>query len=120
RIQLGLRKRIRAGRKALLFVYEIENLEDKALDLTFTSEWNLAFFEQEFRLEGRRVEFYRGQLLLEAPEAEAIWVFPLKTVSQSERDFEVITQGHSFHFVWRLSLAGREKKLTFLTLRERD
>lgn len=120
RIQLGLRKRIRAGRKALLFVYEIENLENKALDLTFTSEWNLAFLEQEFRLESRQVQFYQGQLLLEAPEAETIWAFPLKTVSQSEKDFEVITQGHSFHFVWRLVLAGLEKKLVFITLRERD
>lgn len=118
RIQLNLRKRIRAGRKALLFVYEIENLENKALNLTFTSEWNLAFFEQEFKLRNKQVEFYQGELLLEAPEAETIWVFPLKTVSQSEKDFEVIIQGHSFHFVWRLPLAGQEKKLLFLTLRQ--
>lgn len=115
-VQLRLCKRVRPGLGALLFVYEIENLAPREVELTLTSEWNLAFFENEFRTGTNRVEFREGELVLEAPEAQEIWVFPIKTVSQSEKDYEIITQGFSFHPVWRLKLASREKKLIFVVL----
>ncbi|RFT16087.1 MAG: Alpha-amylase / alpha-mannosidase, GH57 family [Candidatus Saccharicenans subterraneus] len=115
-VQLRLRKRVRPGLRALLFVYEIDNLSAQELELTLTSEWNLAFFENEFRTGTNRVEFRKGELVLEAPEARELWVFPIKTVSQSEKDYEIITQGFSFHPVWRLKLAPREKKLVYLVL----
>jgi alpha-amylase len=114
--RIRLTKRIRAGLKALLFVYEIENLEDTEIDLTLTSEWNLAFFEQGYQLGANRVEFFDGRLSLEAPEAEAIWDFRIRTVSQSERDFEIITQGLSFHPVWRLKMLSGERKVLFMVL----
>jgi len=117
--QLRLCKRVRPGQRALLFVYEIENLETRDLDLTLTSEWNLAFFENEYRVGNNRAEFFAGELSIEAPEASAIWFFPVKTVSQSEKDFEIITQGFSFHPVWRLKLAAGEKRLVYLTLQQR-
>jgi len=57
------------------------------------------------------------QLFLEAASPAEIWSFPIKTISQSEKDFEIITQGISFHFLWRLKLAGREKtSVLYLTL----
>lgn len=113
---LIVRKRIRPGLRALLFIYEIENQSQQSVNLTFTSEWNLAFFENQYRLQLDRVEFFDGELWLEAPEAEMIWDFPVKTVSQSEKDFEIITQGISFHPVWRLRLKEGEKKVLFLIL----
>lgn len=116
-IPLRLCKRVRPGLRALLFVYEIENLSPQEVELTLTSEWNLAFFENEFRAGTNRVEFREGELVLEAPEAREIWVFPIKTVSQSEKDYEIITQGLSCHPVWRLKLTSREKKLLFLVLK---
>ncbi|MDI6698087.1 MAG: DUF1926 domain-containing protein [Candidatus Saccharicenans sp.] len=118
-VRLRLGKRVRPGLRALLFLYEIENLEVREVEFTLTSEWNLAFFENEYRAGTNRVDFRRGELSLQAPEAEAIWVYPVKTVSQSEKDFEIITQGFSFHPVWRLKLAPREKKLVYLTLQLR-
>ncbi len=117
--QLRLCKRVRPGLRALLFVYEIENLSAPEVELTLTSEWNLAFFENEFKAGTNRVEFREGELVLEAPEAREIWVFPIKTVSQSEKDYEIITQGFSFHPVWRLKLAPGEKRLVFLVLQHR-
>lgn len=115
-VELRLGKRVRPGLRALLFVYEIENLSQQEAALTLTSEWNLAFFENEFRAGTNRVEFHDGDLVLEAPEAQELWVFPIKTVSQSEKDYEIITQGFSFHPVWRLQLAPGEKKLVFIVL----
>lgn len=115
-----LRKRIRPGRNSLLFIYEVENLEDRAAEITFTSEWNLAFFEKEYQIEGTQIKFFNGQLILEALEAAAVWDFPLKTVSQSEKDFEIITQGISFHPVWQLNLGPGEKKLLMLMLNHHD
>ncbi|MBC7361278.1 MAG: DUF1926 domain-containing protein [Candidatus Aminicenantes bacterium] len=116
----NLRKRIRPGQNSLLFVYEIENLENREVELTFTSEWNLAFFENEYRFGQSWVEFFNGQLILETPEAEAIWDFPVKTVSQSEKDFEIITQGISFHPVWRLRLVPGERKIILTMLSHRS
>lgn len=118
--KIGLTKRIRAGLKALLFVYEIENLGDSEIDLTLTSEWNLAFFEQDYQLGRNQVKFFDGRLSLEAPEAEAIWDFRVRTVSQSEKDYEVITQGISFHPVWRLKMTSGEKQVLFMTLGHHD
>ncbi len=118
-VQLRLCKRVRPGLGALLFVYEIENLSPQEVELTLTSEWNLAFFENEFWTGTNRVEFPGVELSLEAPEAQEVWVFPIKTVSQSEKDYEIITQGHSFHIVWRLKLAAWVKRLVYLVLQHR-
>ncbi|MCX8160469.1 MAG: DUF1926 domain-containing protein [Candidatus Saccharicenans sp.] len=117
--RISLNKRVRPGLRAILFVYEIENLADHEVEIKLTSEWNLAFFENEYRVATDRVEFRGGEIWLEAHGAEAIWVFPIKTVSQSEKDYEIIVQGHSFHPVWRLALAPQEKKLVYLTLQHR-
>jgi alpha-amylase/alpha-mannosidase (GH57 family) len=113
---LRLKKRIRPGHNSLLFVYEIENLEKRGLELTFIPEWNLAFFENEYRVDGNKVIFFEGRLSLETPEAHNIWDFPVKTVSQSEKDFEIITQGISFHPAWHLKLAPGEKRIILTML----
>jgi alpha-amylase/alpha-mannosidase (GH57 family) len=116
---LKLRKRIRPGQDSLLFVYEIENLEKNDIELTFTSEWNFAFVENEYAVLKDRVEFFNGQLILEVPEAQAIWDWAVRTVSRSEKDFEIITQGISFHPVWRWQLAPGEKRVILTMLNQR-
>ncbi|MGB9893629.1 MAG: alpha-amylase/4-alpha-glucanotransferase domain-containing protein, partial [Candidatus Saccharicenans sp.] len=118
-VKIRLRKRIRPGLNSLLFVYEIENLETWDLNLTFTSEWNLAVFENEYELSSNRVTWLQGQLSLQAPEVETIWDFPVRTISQSEKDFEIITQSISFHPVWRLKLAAGGKKVLLVILQSR-
>ncbi|HEK85702.1 MAG: alpha-amylase/4-alpha-glucanotransferase domain-containing protein [Candidatus Saccharicenans sp.] len=113
---LQIKKRIKPGKDSLLFAYEIVNLRKEKISLTLTSEWNLGFFEGEYNIKWPRVEFFNGQLFLEAPEAKEIWDFPVKTVSQSEKDYEIITQGISFHFVWRLDLNSGESQIFWLSL----
>jgi len=115
--RIKIKKIIRPGHNSVLFAWEIENTGPGELAFAFISEWNLAFFENEYQIRANRVEFPARQLFLEAANPAEIWDFPIKTVSQSEKDFEIITQGISFHFLWRLKLAGGEKTtLLYLTL----
>ncbi len=118
RRDIRLVKRLRPGQRALLFVYEIENLSEAPAELILASEWNLGLFENDVRLDSDRVELFSGQTSLEAPDCSRILAFPVKTVSQSEKDFDIITQGMSIHFIWRIDLAPGEKEIIFLTLQK--
>ncbi|MCI4444957.1 MAG: DUF1926 domain-containing protein [Candidatus Aminicenantes bacterium] len=115
-IPLALKKSIRPGNNSLLFAYEIENRGKEEAKLTLTSEWNMAFFEGEYKIKPQKIEFFDGQLSIQAPQSDEIWDFPVKTVSQSEKDFEIITQGISFHIVWRFNLQPKENKIFWLSL----
>ncbi|MBC7365139.1 MAG: DUF1926 domain-containing protein, partial [Candidatus Aminicenantes bacterium] len=116
--RINLSKKIIPSQDGLRFEYEIENLEKSQITLTFISEWNLALFENDFKLDKNKIIFYEERLALEAEEVSEIWNFPVKTVSQSEKDFEVITQGLSFHLVWRLELEPGIKRKLNLKLAE--
>jgi len=116
--RITLSKKIIPGPEGLNFAYEIENLEQSQISLAFISEWNLALFENEFKLKNDKIIFYQEKLALEAEKVSEIWEFPVKTVSQSEKDFEVITQGLSFHLVWRLVLEPGEKQILNIRLAE--
>lgn len=118
--RIRLRKKIMPVDRGLEFAYEIENQEENPLSLTFVSEWNLALFENEYRLEKNKVIFHDNKLELQAEEAAEVWDFPVKTVSQSEKDFEIITQGISFHLVWPLKLQPYSKRTLTVKLRERS
>ncbi|MGB9837072.1 MAG: alpha-amylase/4-alpha-glucanotransferase domain-containing protein, partial [Candidatus Saccharicenans sp.] len=118
--RIRLRKKIMPLDRGLEFAYEIENQEENPLCLTFVSEWNLALFENEYRLEKNKVIFHDNKLELQAEEAAEVWDFPVKTVSQSEKDFEIITQGISFHLVWPLKLQPHSKRTLTVKLRERS
>ena len=115
--RVNIKKVIRPGQNSVLFAWEIENRSEAVLNFSFISEWNLALFEPEYRIKDNRIELPGKQLFLEAASPADIWSFPIKTVSQSEKDFEIITQGISFHFLWKLKLAGGEKtSVLYLTL----
>jgi hypothetical protein len=115
--RIKIKKIIRPGQNSVLLAWEIENRSEASLNFSFISEWNLALFENEYRIKANRVELPGRELFLEAASPTEIWSFPIKTISQSEKDFEIITQGISFHFLWRLKLAGGEKTgVLYLTL----
>lgn len=116
RIKLG--KRIIPADEGLEFEYLIENPDDKTAEFVFISEWNLALFESDYRIEMEKILFLGDKLELRADGVEEIWDFPVRTVSQSEKDFEVITQGISFHLVWRLTLEPGSVRRLFLSLQE--
>jgi len=118
--RIKLQKKIIPVSDGLVFEYEIENLEKGALELVFISEWNLALFENDFYLEKDRIIFHQNQLELKADGAAEIWEFPVRTVSQSEKDFEIITQGFSFHFVWPLVIEPNGQQLLALRLMKKQ
>jgi hypothetical protein len=114
--RIKIKKIIRPGRNSVLFAWEIENPGEADLSFSFVSEWNLALFDNQYQIRSNRLEIPGWQLNLAAAAPAEIWDFPVKTVSQSEKDFEIITQGISFHFLWRLKLASRQTSLLYLTL----
>jgi len=116
--RIKIKKIIRPGRNSVLFAWEIENRGETDLSFSFISEWNLALFENQYQIKSNRLGIPGWQLNLEAAAPAEIWDFPVKTVSQSEKDFEIITQGISFHFLWRLKLASRQTSLLYLTLNQ--
>jgi len=116
--RIKIKKLIRPGRNSVLFAWEIENRGEADLSFSFSSEWNLALFEDQYQIKPNRLEIPGWQLNLAAVASAEIWDFPVKTVSQSEKEFEIITQGISFHFLWRLKLASRQTSLLYLTLNQ--
>lgn len=116
--RIKIKKIIRPGRNSILFAWEIENRGEADLSFSFSSEWNLALFEDQYQIKPNRLEIPGWQLNLAAVASAEIWDFPVKTVSQSEKEFEIITQGISFHFLWRLKLASRQTSLLYLTLNQ--
>jgi hypothetical protein len=116
--RIKIKKIIRPGRNSVLFAWEIENRGETDLGFSFSSEWNLALFEDQYQIKPNRLEIPGWQLNLAAVASAEIWDFPVKTVSQSEKEFEIITQGISFHFLWRLKLASRQTSLLYLTLNQ--
>lgn len=116
--RIKIKKIIRPGRNSVLFAWEIENRGEADLSFSFSSEWNLALFEDQYQIKPNRLEVPGWQLNLAAVASAEIWDFPVKTVSQSEKEFEIITQGISFHFLWRLKLASRQTSLLYLTLNQ--
>lgn len=116
--RIKIKKIIRPGRNSVLFAWEIENRGEADLSFSFSSEWNLALFEDQYQIKPNRLEIPGWQLNLAAVASAEIWDFPVKTVSQSEKEFEIITQGISFHFLWRLKLASRQTSLLYLTLNQ--
>ncbi len=119
-VPVAVRKSVTAAAGRVRVALEIENLADRPLALRYGSEWNLLAFPHELGPIGPAgVELYGGGLVLETPEAEALWSFPLRTLSQSEGGFDIIHQGYCFCPVWSLAWSGRGTRRLAVILGER-
>jgi len=101
---LVLRKRILAGDDGLSVAFELGNSSPDELHFLFGSEWNFSAFPGEWEVEDSSVWFFERTMRLDAQRAEAVWVYPLQTLSQSETGFDVIHQGVCVIPVWRLRI----------------
>lgn len=102
---LVVRKRISEAGRRLAAEYEVLNPSDAPLDLVFGSEWNFLAFPEEAAFEEDRALLY-GTLAFRPRGADALWRFPLRTLSQSEGGFDIIHQGYCLLPVWRIRLEG--------------
>lgn len=121
RAPVAVRKTITSGGGELRVDIEIENLGGRPFALTYGSEWNLLAFPHELELRGAAgASLYGGAIRFEPAAAEALWTFPLRTLSQSEGGFDIIHQGYCFCPVWPLDLSPESPKRLSIVLKERD
>ncbi len=116
---VAVRKTVSSAEGALRVDLEIENLSGRALRVTYGSEWNLLAFPHEIEIPGpQAVELYGAALRFEAAGADAIWAFPLRTLSQSEEGFDIIHQGYCLCPVWSLEWSANGVKRLSIVLKE--
>jgi alpha-amylase len=119
RLPLAVRKILEPGKSSLRVTVEIENLSDAPLTLAYGSEWNFLAFPHEIEFRGSRgAALYGGGILFEPEEADGLWSFPLRTLSQSEEGFDIIHQGYCLCPVWTVVLAGNRTRRLALALKE--
>ncbi len=120
--------------------YKIVNSSEKDLDLWFGVEFNLNYFaendpERYFRIPGWKEklsmsfagEFHNIESFEACNETERfavkffvdqmamLWCFPLKTVSRSEKGFELTYQGSTIMLHWKINIKNNDfQERTFL------
>ena len=107
-VSVVVRKRIEPEDAAIRVRYEIANAGERPISLTFASEWNFYMLPDEFALQADGAQLMAGRLLFRAEGADEVWSFPLRTLSQSEKDYDIIHQGLCLLPVRRIRLAGGE------------
>ncbi|OGD22279.1 MAG: hypothetical protein A2W03_09315 [Candidatus Aminicenantes bacterium RBG_16_63_16] len=117
---LRVTKRVIPKEAGVLFRYELENLGGKETAVLFGVEWNFYVLPQEWRLENTTLSLLGGRWRLEFPEAAGVWAFPLRTLSRSESDYDIIHQGMCFLPSWRLTIAPAQKHQLAVALSVRD
>jgi alpha-amylase len=118
-VPVVVRKRIGAEDAAIRVRYEIANAGEQPISLTFASEWNFYMLPDEFALLADGAELMAGRLSFRAEEADEVWSFPLRTLSQSEKDYDIIHQGFCILLVRRFMLAGGEAAALDIVLAEK-
>lgn len=118
---VAVRKTVASAGGRLRVTIEIENRADRPLTLVYGSEWNILAFPHELGDVGPAgAALYGGRLRFEPSEAEALWSYPLRTLSQSEGGFDIIHQGYCLCPIWTLTWPGRGTRRLTVVLGERD
>ncbi|MCJ7643797.1 MAG: DUF1926 domain-containing protein, partial [Candidatus Aminicenantes bacterium] len=117
---ITVRKRITPGPGVITVEYEVENREGEPVSLVFAPEWNLYASEGDLVVSGREAKLLEEKLSLQAPGAEELWTFPLRTLSQSEEGYDIIHQGFCLLPVWRVHLSGKGRSQMVIALAEKN
>lgn len=103
RLPVSVTKRILPGDAVVRIAYRVENLSDRMLTAVFAPESNFSLFPFEFEASGGRAVFLK-RIVWEAVAPDALWHFPLRTLSQSESGYDIIHQGICLVPLWRMTL----------------
>ena len=103
--------------------YSIKNISDKALSMTFGVEFNIVMpdgnppqdlkpYTELTSISDFNMKDKGGNISLQfntRPESR-LWVYPINTVSRSEKDYKYNYQGSTILFNWPLKLSSGEAK----------
>ena len=111
-------KEIVPGKKEISIHYSVLNEAGEPVEFLFGSEWNFYQLIEEFKREQGRVNLCGGRLIFEASPPAGIWTYPLRTLSQSEKGYDIIHQGLCLLPWWKISLEGKKEFGACLRLRD--
>lgn len=121
RVPVAVRKTVASAAGALCAGVEIANLSGRPLDLIYGSEWNLLAFPFELELRGAAgASLYGGAILFEPEDADAVWSYALRTLSQSEEGFDIIHQGYCLCPVWSLALPPNGSRRLCIVIKDSE
>ncbi len=104
RAEMSVQKEIRPGVGEIQLLSTLTNLGDVEADILYGSEWSFYQIPEEFAVHAAGASLAGGRLRLSFEPAQDLWSFPLQTLSQSEKGFDIIHQGFCLLPVWRLRL----------------
>jgi hypothetical protein len=113
RIPLSIQKEIRPAEDGFHVLTTITNLDDREADLLYGQEWSFYQIPEELEVDEAGADLAGGRLRVTFEPVQRLWRFPLQTLSQSEKGFDIIHQGFCLMPHWRLRLAPA----AFMTLR---
>jgi alpha-amylase len=117
-ISVLLKKSIELNDRDIIVRYKIQNASDEPIHLLFGSEWNFYQTPEELAVEKGRARLSHGRFLFDmAPQTE-LWHFPIQTLSQSEKGYDIIHQGFCLFPIWRIELSGREEFQVHVQMKE--
>ena len=102
-IALGVEKTLAIGETGIEAVWVVRNASRSPATFQLGSEWNLYQFPGEFGFEEGRASLCGGRLSFRA-EGASLRAFPIETLSQSERGYDIIHQGYCLLALWRVEL----------------
>ncbi|MHB8055029.1 MAG: alpha-amylase/4-alpha-glucanotransferase domain-containing protein [Candidatus Aminicenantales bacterium] len=98
----------------------IRNDGRRRLFLLQGSEWNLRQIPEEIETAGSRVSLCRGRLAAVSLSEAEIWMRPLLTLSQSEKDYDMIHQGYGLLWVRPIEIGPGESAVFTIAFGESD
>jgi hypothetical protein len=118
RAPLSVQKVIIPRDEEILVRYTIQNGSGQAIDVRFGTEWNFYQVPGEWDLGATGVRLVQGKVIFEAQPRPEFWHFPLQTLSQSEKGYDIIHQGICLLPNWKITLPGRAIFSAEIRLRE--
>ena len=120
RIPVRIHKEIAPAGRDFVVRYRITNLSDRTIGLRFASEWNFYQSPEEIALDPGKIRLCGGRLRFEIFPRQDLWSFPLRTLSQSEKGYDIIHQGFCLLPSWNLTLGGKEEFVIRILLGDLD
>ncbi len=107
RVPISIQKEIWPEGSDVHVICTISNLSDQEIGLFYASEWNFYQIPEEFAVDGSGASLAGGGLRFSFEPARGVWHFPLQTLSQSEKGFDVIHQGFCLLPYWQVLLPAQ-------------
>lgn len=123
RIIVRFQKRIEPRGRAVGVRLSIKSSSERSVRILFASEWNLYQIPEEIVFRDYGADLCGGRIRFEVVPKTEFWHFPLQTLSQSEKGYDIIHQGFCLLPIWPIELGGGkefEARITMIDGQESD